>query len=134
MLSVTPIYAGLLVLMLIVLSIRVISLRRRLWVPLGHENNEFLLRRQRIQQNFIEYVPLALILMLCLELQGASHWALHGLGIALVTGRLFHAFGLSRIPENFTYRTIGMSLTFLVLAISALYTIYLAVRSAPLAG
>jgi uncharacterized protein len=38
--------------------------------------------------NAAEYVPLALVLMLILELNGASAAWLHVLGIALVVGRL----------------------------------------------
>ncbi len=39
----------------------------------------------------------------------------HLLGIALVCGRLLHAWGVSQAQENFHYRTVGMLLTFSVI-------------------
>ncbi|KAK9838665.1 hypothetical protein WJX74_000978 [Apatococcus lobatus] len=47
--------------------------------------------RIRAQQNFAEYVPIALILLALLEFNGATSSTLHGLGIALVLFRVFHA-------------------------------------------
>lgn len=134
LLTITPIYAAILAVMLVVLSIRVIQLRRRLWIALGHENNEHLLRRQRAQQNFTEYAPLALILLLCAELQLAPGWSLHGLGTALVIGRGLHAFGVSRSPENYSFRTYGMILSFAVLALGALLNLWLAFAMRGFAG
>ena len=38
------------------------------------------------------------------------------LGLALLVGRLIHAFGVSQENETFRYRTAGMSLTFIAIA------------------
>ena len=46
-------------------------------------------------------------------------WLLHGLGTALLTGRLLHATGVGRNPEPYRLRVAGMSLTFAVLAVGA---------------
>ena len=68
--SVTPIYAGLLALLFILLSMRVIGTRRAARVALGDGGIPALLRRQRVHGNFAEYAPLALLLMALAELQG----------------------------------------------------------------
>jgi uncharacterized membrane protein YecN with MAPEG domain len=65
-------------------------------------------------------VPLALLLLLVLELSGANALLLHALFIALATGRALHAWGVSHEPENFTFRVSGMLLTFSVLIFAAL--------------
>lgn len=118
--SITPIYAGLLTLMFVALSLRVIGARRGAKVSLGDGGDKALLRRQRVHANFAEYVPLALVLMLLAEQQGAPRPVVHGLGLALLAGRLVHAAGVSREPENFKLRIAGMGLTFTALISGAL--------------
>lgn len=125
---VTAFYTGLLALVLLVLSIQVISVRRRLRIGIGDEGNEELARRIRAQGNFTEYVPLALLLMLAGELAAAPVWMLHGLGATLVIGRCVHAWSL---PARSTAgRTAGMLLTFAVivagaaLAIAAAFAVF----------
>ncbi len=115
---ITPLYAAVAALMLISLSVRVIGMRRRRRVSIGDGEDEILARRIRAQGNFIEYVPMALVLLLLLELGGASAWLLHGLGIALLAGRLVHAWSLA--AHNGTGRIIGMGLTFGVLVVAAI--------------
>lgn len=112
-LHVTALYAALLALVLLVLSIRVIATRRRLRIAIGDAGDDSLARRIRAHGNFTEYVPLALILMLAGEMGGAPDWMLHALGAVLVLGRVTHAWSLS--AHSIPGRTIGMSLTFLVL-------------------
>lgn len=115
---ITPLYAAVAALMLIALSARVIGMRRRRRVSIGDGEDEILALRIRAHGNFIEYVPMALVLLLLLELGGASAWLLHGLGIALLAGRLVHAWSLG--AHNGTGRIIGMGLTFGVLAVAAI--------------
>jgi uncharacterized membrane protein YecN with MAPEG domain len=115
---ITPLYAAVAALMPISLSVRVIGMRRRRRVSIGDGEDEILARRIRAQGNFIEYVPMALVLLLLLELGGASAWLLHGLGIALLVGRLVHAWSLA--AHNGTGRIIGMGLTFGVLVVAAI--------------
>lgn len=117
---VTAFYAGLLTPLFVLLSIRVIRQRRDARVGIGHGDDAVLLRRMRVHANFAEYVPLALLLMGLLESMGTSRHLLHGLGIALVAGRLVHAYGVSQTKENLTLRVTGMTLTFAVLVIAAL--------------
>ena len=62
--------------------------------------------------------PLALVLILLLELGGAPAWQLHALGAALILGRIVHAWSLPAQSGN--GRLIGMTLTIFVLAAGAL--------------
>ncbi len=111
-LSVTPLYAVLLGFLLVYLSIRVIRLRRRLKVAIGAGGEAAIERAARVQANFSEYVPMALILLLLAEIQGGSPLVLHASGLALVVGRAAHAFGVSQAAEDYRWRTLGMTLTF----------------------
>ncbi len=113
--TITPIYAALLALMFVALSVRVIGARRSALVSLGDGGNRILLRRLRVHANFAEYVPLTLILMMLAEQQATPRAIIHGLGALLLTGRLVHAIGVSREPEKIWQRVTGMSLTFTAL-------------------
>ncbi len=59
--------------------------------------------------NWAEYVPLVLILMGLLEAQRTSLYLLHALGIALIVGRVLHAWGLSRSSGRSFGRAAGMA-------------------------
>lgn len=126
-LSATPIYAGVLGLIYIYLSFRVVGRRKSLQLALGDGGDTELLRRQRVHGNFAEYVPLVLILILMCELQGAPVLLVHALGLAFTTGRISHAYGVSQPKEQLIFRMTGMILTFATLAISAVTGIVLAV-------
>ncbi len=115
---ITPLYAALAAVILIVLALRVIGARRSRRVALGDGADEDLARRIRAQGNFTEYAPLALVLILLLELGGAPARQLHALGAALILGRIVHAWSLTAQSGN--GRLIGMTLTIFVLAAGAL--------------
>jgi uncharacterized membrane protein YecN with MAPEG domain len=118
-----PLYAALLAILFVALSIRIIRLRRNLHIALGDSGNEILLRAISVHANFAEYVPLCLILLYLAEGQGAHPALLHGLGVILLIGRLSHAFGVSQANENFRFRVIGMALTFTTLITSSAYLV-----------
>jgi uncharacterized membrane protein YecN with MAPEG domain len=124
---VTPLYAGLLVLWFLVLSIRVIRRRGSDRIVLGDGGNPGMLRLIRGHANFAEYVPLALLLMAMLELSHFSIYVLHALGITLLFARLIHGYALSFTPHFMFGRVAGAALTFLVLGIEAVLCIYQAV-------
>jgi uncharacterized membrane protein YecN with MAPEG domain len=118
-LVITPAYAGVLGLAFLALSLRVIQGRRKMRVDLGDGGHRALMRRQRVQGNFAEYVPLVLVLMTLAELQGGRAWTIHLVGAALLLGRVLHGYGVSRDPEPFVFRMVGMMLTFAALIIGA---------------
>jgi uncharacterized membrane protein YecN with MAPEG domain len=120
---VTPLYAGLLALWFVLLSVRVVSVRPR-GVLFGDNGDVNITRVVRAQANFAEYVPLALLLMGFLEASRYSIYLLHGLGIALVVARLFHGFALSFGWQIRVGRVAGAALTFAVLLIEAVLCLY----------
>lgn len=81
----------------------------------------------RVQANFVENVPLALILLYLLEAGGAPTIIVHVLGAALVIARLLHAWGYSGNPGATYPRLIGAQTTFLLLSIMGFGLIYMAV-------
>ena len=108
---VTPTYAGVLALLLFVLSLRVVALRGH-GASLGDGGNPMLLRRIRAHGNFTEYVPFILLMMGILELSHFSTYLLHALGITLVVARLLHGYALS-FTDKFKFgRFWGTALTF----------------------
>jgi uncharacterized membrane protein YecN with MAPEG domain len=119
-LTITSFYAGLLALMLVVLSIRVIKLRISTRTSLGDGGDEALNRRMRIHGNFIEFVPMGLILLALSEIQGAPSWALHVLGLLLLGGRVCHAIGMEGGGKRLSFRRIGMIATFSMLILAGL--------------
>lgn len=126
---ITPFFASLLAMIYMVLSIRVIGARRDQRISLGDQGNDVLLRRMRVHSNFAEYAPLAILLLLMLELMGGAHWLLYGLGLFLLVGRSVHAYGLSCQPEPMNFRVVGMSLTFTVIWVAAFANLVLAANS-----
>ncbi|SDU27440.1 MAPEG family protein [Stappia sp. ES.058] len=131
MIAITPIYAGVLALVFLVLSARVARRRIGARIALGTGGDPRLLRLTRAQGNCAEYAPIGLLLVLLIELQGGPEWLIHGLGLALVVGRTLHAVAVSREPEPLPLRVAGMVLTFSVLAIGALSTLGFALAQLP---
>lgn len=118
--TVVPIYAAILAILLIVLSVRVIAVRRRERISLGDGNHPDLLRAISVHSNFCQYAPLTIILLTFNELQHAPLIWVNFLGILCVAGRILHAFALSKKKESFPLRKSAMILTFLTLIFSIL--------------
>lgn len=117
---ITGLYAALLAIVQLFLTFDVIRLRRSLKVPIGDGEHEILERRCRIHGNFIETVPIALILLLIAELSGAPYWLLHIMGACLLIGRIMHRFGLITKEAPMILRVGGMFLTLSSIIIGAL--------------
>lgn len=116
----TSLYAALLALLFVALSLAVIRQRWRHRVALGTGGQKPVERAMRAHANFAEYAPLGLVLLGLLEGMGLPPWAVHALGTCMLAGRVLHGWGISQEPERFAYRQIGMSLTFTMLAVAAL--------------
>ena len=122
--AITSLYAALLALLFLVLSVRVIHARRQERVSVGDGDNPRLCRIIGVHNNFAQYVPFALLLMTFVELAPAPILLVHVLGLLLLVGRILHAWGLSR--ENFRLRTIGITLTLAAIGLAALYLLWVA--------
>ncbi|MDQ3206656.1 MAG: MAPEG family protein [Pseudomonadota bacterium] len=118
--SILPVYASLLGLLFVVLSVQTIRVRRRRQIALGDAGDPAMLRAIRVHSNFAEYVPLSLVLIHLVETQLAWPLLVHALGALLLLARLSHAYGVSQARENFRFRIFGMIATFSVLVVSAL--------------
>ena len=115
MLLITSIIVAILTIIFIKLSFAVIGLRRKNKVGLGSGGHEDLERAIRTQANFAEYIPLGVILIACLELNGAPWWLVAIPGVSLIIGRLIHAKGMNIPPPDFSKRVLGMKFTFFTL-------------------
>ncbi len=123
MLVVTSVFASVLALMFIKLSMSVIGFRRKNKVAIGDGGVAELERAIRAHGNFAEYVPLGLFLIGALELNDAPLELVAPLGVLLVVGRYFHAKGINEPPPEFTNRVRGMKITFAALGLSAVSNI-----------
>ena len=123
LLSVTPIYVGLLGLLWIPFTLRVGLYRVKTKINLGDGDDPEMLLRMRGHGNFIESVPLALIMLLVMELVGAGDTLLHILGALLVAGRLLHYVGITELGP-FACRPVGQVATLSVYLVSSLWLIY----------
>lgn len=74
--------------------------------------------------NAIENLPLALLLLMLLEMHGIpAHW-LHGLGATLVVARVLHAWGFSRRKGPSFGRFFGTIATWLMMLAMALMLLW----------
>ena len=121
--AITGLHAGVLALVYLVLSLRVVQLRVALRQPLGDAGQQRLARAVRMHGHFAEYVPLALLLMLLLELARLPAALLHGYGLALLASRVLHLVGLGRTPENLAWRLAAMVLTVHLIGAAAVWLV-----------
>ncbi|MDP1666402.1 MAG: MAPEG family protein [Methylobacter sp.] len=110
---ITSIYASLSALLIVKLTLAVIKLRRKNRVSVGDGGNEELQLAIRAHSNAVEYIPVTLMLLLTLELNGAPRILIHILGAALLIGRILHAMGLP--AKDFKKRVLGMQITIYLL-------------------
>ena len=127
-LQITALYAGLLALLLLILSVHVSHRRARGKVGVGHGNDRVLHLAIRTQGNFTEYVPLALLLIGLMEFNGLPTWSVHAMGASLTVGRILHAIGLSRSGGASLPRLLGTALTWLVLLCGGIVLVLTALR------
>jgi uncharacterized protein len=125
--KITAVYAALLTLLFIGLSIRIVLMRGSLRVSLGDKGDIKMLRAIRVHANFAEYVPLCLLLIFWVETSGAPVYFVHLLGAMLLIARALHAYGVSQIKERLIFRQAGMAITLTVMAVSAGQLLYKAV-------
>lgn len=119
-LVIVPIYAALLALLFVMLSLSVVRQRRSGRVAIGTAGDRELERRVRVHGNFAEYTPLALLLLAMAEFRGAPGLWLHALCLCLMIGRASHAWGVSHLDEDLRFRVAGMIATFLALIAASL--------------
>lgn len=119
----TALYAAVLAVIYIGLTGWVITGRLTKDTLFGDGGDTAFLRRIRAHANFIEYVPLALILVALLEAGGGSQGLVEALLIALVVARILHPIGMLA-PKNsvqqFACRGGGIITTLIVILVAAI--------------
>lgn len=111
---ITALYAALLVAVFVVLTVRIGLARGKTGISMLDGGNEQVLVDMRRHGNFIEHVPLLLVLMAIIEVNDGSAVFLHVVGIALVICRIAHPFGLRNDRTQTPMRMLGAGGTFLV--------------------
>jgi uncharacterized protein len=114
LLEIAALYAGVNILILLVLAVLVVMGRQRHKIRLGDAGNEDFLRAQRAHANAAEYIPAGLVGIVTLALfdPATQPWLLHAAGLSLTAGRILHGFGLHTGVLN-AGRMLGMVLTWL---------------------
>lgn len=122
----TLITAGLLGLVFMVLTVRVVGRRMSGKIMIGDGGDQQMLERIRAHANFTEHVPLTLILMGGIELSiGHGSLWLWGAGAALVLARVAHAIGMSRPAPN-PFRAAGALISWVLILGLSLWALWLA--------
>ncbi|PJI85000.1 hypothetical protein BC777_2994 [Yoonia maricola] len=123
--SLTALCAGLIILLM---TIKVIQLRRRGGVVLGDGGGDHraLAKAIRGHANAVEQLPIALILMGLAELQSGNATLLTLSAVTLIIGRFLHAVYFAHDGTHWRLRLAGMGLTLLA-QITLLITLLFAV-------
>ena len=120
---VTALYGGIYALILLALGLMVSRRRRQAGIGLGAGGDPQLERAIRVHGNAVEWGLAVLLLMLIAEENRASHILLHACGIVFIIARVIHAAGLARRSGHSAGRVIGAVLTYVVLAVLAVWNI-----------
>lgn len=112
---ITALYAAAAGLLLLWLSWLVVRARWRYGTSLGTGTEPAMARMVRVHGNFVEYVPLALLLLLLAELNGLPALFLHVAGALLLASRMLHAWGLATASGRSFGRFYGTAGTWLVI-------------------
>ena len=117
---ITALYGGMLVLLSVFVANRVLKARLNAKdYPEWKEETNL-----RIQGNFVENTPLALVMLLALELGGLPDAWIHWMGGFLVLFRVLHAWGMSYNPGATYPRLIGAQGTFVMMSVMGMSGIY----------
>lgn len=114
MVPITALYAALLVVVLTWLTYKVGMMRGKTGVSLLHGDDMELAEAIRRHGNFVEAVPIALILMGLIEANGGNGVFLHVVGALLVICRIAHPLGLHHDRAAHPLRAVGAGGTFLL--------------------
>lgn len=109
----SALYASLSAFIIVWLSLNVIKTRRERKISIGDGEDTRLRIAIAAQLNAVEYIPIALLLLILLEYNGANLVVVHIFGLLLITGRVIHASAI--LTENMNNRVRGMQITIWVL-------------------
>ena len=124
---ITLMYASVMAVFALVLSFGAGSARGKLGISVlfGDPVNMELAEKVRRHQNFLEYVPMLLILFGAIEASGGSSMFLYVAGDLLIIARIAHAIGLKHDNMAHPGRLIGAGGTALLTLVTAGYGFWL---------
>ncbi len=120
-------WAGLNIIVLLVLAVLVTRQRRKHMVLIGDGDVPALTQAMRAFGNATEYVPAALAGLGILAMAGAMPLVIHPIGFLLFSGRVLHAVGLSRSTGVSAFRTFGVLATWIAYVALAAALLFYAV-------
>jgi uncharacterized membrane protein YecN with MAPEG domain len=123
--EITLLYTSLITTLTIFLAFKVGIARGKTNTLLGEGDSSELLQSIRSHGNLIEHAPLALLLLLLLEMHGVTDWKLHLLGSSFFLLRILHAYGLSISRESTPYRLVGALGSWAMMVGMSIYGIYI---------
>jgi len=118
-LAITGLYLSLLGLLYIVLTVRVIKLRRHFKVGIGDGGHEPLEQAIRVHGNFAEYTPIVILLLACAELNGSLPMLLYVVGAGFFVARVMHSIGITQSTGTTKFRLWGMLISFITIFVLA---------------
>ena len=126
---ITLMYASIFAIFALYLSFRAGPFRGKLGISVlyGDPANMELAEKVRRHQNFLEYVPMFLIVFGAIELVGGSSMFLYIVGDLMIIARIAHAIGLKHDNMGHPGRLIGAGGTALLTLVTAAYGLWLSV-------
>ncbi|SFO66430.1 hypothetical protein SAMN05216330_10444 [Bradyrhizobium sp. Ghvi] len=101
--TITANYLAVLALIYAALALQVVRLRRSGGAPFDDGGNEGLRSAIRAHGNFMEYVPIIVLMVALLEMSGASALRVHLMMGTLVLSRLLHPLGMYAAPGSLKF-------------------------------
>jgi len=126
---ITALYAALLVAVLVCLTTRIGVLRAKTGISILDGGNDRVAVEMRRHGNFVEHVPLLIVLMAIVEINEGSPVFLHVVGIALIICRVAHPLGLRHDRVQTPLRLIGAVGTSLITIALGLMALWQGVRA-----
>lgn len=120
-------YAGLNLLILVILGSHVSMGRRKNAVSLGDGGNPAMNARVRAHGNASEWIPGALIGLVLLALMGASAFLIHAFGLIFTLARAAHAYAMCTGGRPGPGRFMGSLITYATYLVMGIALIYFAV-------
>ena len=118
---VTAVFAAVIGILLLVLSFQVVRFRLKYGKGMGVTDDRDFEAAVRAHANLVEYAPLGLIMLALAELNGVAGGLVYWTGMALVVGRILHAWGIINGRGGpHKARMAGIVLTWLAILVAAI--------------
>ena len=112
MIPVTALFSSVLFFLYFRLAKNVIAIRHKSKISLGFGKSKELEQAISAHSNFNQYVPLALLMMACMELNKIHFSLIIVIGACFTFGRMVHAKSFLKKTMDIKQRVMGMKFTF----------------------